>query len=122
MNKVILTGRVTKDLELRVTAAGNQVTSFSLAVDRIKKGETDFFNCTAWNKLAETMAKYVAKGSKILVEGILQNRSYDDQQGQKRIVTDIVVSNVEFIDTKNRNEQTQANTPVYDSYDSELPF
>lgn len=121
MNKVVLTGRVTKDIELRYTPSQNTpVASFSLAVDRMKKDETDFFNCTAWNKLAEIISQYVSKGNKILVEGILQNRKYTDQQGNNRIITEIVASNIEFLENKKKDELEKNFTEVSD--ESDLPF
>ena len=87
MNKVILLGRLTKDVELRYTQTSNTaVASFSLAVNRkfTKEGEeqqADFFNIVAWNKLAETASKYLRKGSLILITGRLQNRNWEDEQG-----------------------------------------
>lgn len=120
MNKVILSGRLTKDVELRRTPNGTPVTSFNLAVDRVKKGETDFFSCIAWNKLAEIINQYVSKGNKILVEGILQNRKYVDQQGNNKIITEVVVSNIEFLESKKKEDQQQNTFEVSD--ESDLPF
>lgn len=106
MNKVILLGRLTKDVELRYTQTSNTaVSSFSLAVNRkfTKQGEeqqADFFNIVAWNKLAETSSKYLKKGSPVLVTGRLQNRNWEDEQGQKHYVIEVVAEELDFIESK----------------------
>ena len=93
MNKVILIGRLTKDVELRYTQTNNTaVASFSLAVNRkfVKSGEerqADFFNIIAWNKLAENISKYLFKGNQVAISGRLETRSWDDQNGQKHYVS-----------------------------------
>ena len=101
MNKVILIGRLTKDPDLRYTQSGAAVCSFTLAVDRpfTQGGEkqADFINIVVWNKAAENCAKYLAKGRQAAVEGRLQIRSYDGNDGQKRWVTEVVADRVEFI-------------------------
>lgn len=123
MNKVILMGRLTKDPEVKQTPSNISVCSFSIAVDRRfktqdGKRETDFINCVAWRQLAELLGNYFHKGSRIAIVGSLQSRSYDDQNGQKRTVTEVVVEEVEFVDTKAdaeksapQTQQTQATTP-----------
>ena len=87
INRVVLTGRLTRDIELRRTQSGAAVASFTLAVDRSFKREgqpeADFINCVAWNRSAETMAQYLHKGSLIGVDGRIQTRNYDNQQGQR---------------------------------------
>lgn len=108
MNKVILIGNNTKDIELRQTTSGTSVAEFSIAVKRTFKTngeyESDFFNCIAYNKLAETISKYVKKGDRIGVEGRLQTRNYTNREGKKVYVTEIVVENVEFLQTKKQGE------------------
>ncbi len=106
MNKVILLGRLTKDVELRYTQTSNTaVASFTLAVNRrfVKEGEerqADFINIVAWNKLAETSSNYLKKGMQVVVTGRLQNRSWDDEQGQKRYVTEVIAEELEFVESK----------------------
>lgn len=106
MNKVILLGRLTKDVELRYTQTSNMaVASFSIAVNQkyVKEGEerrADFFNIVAWNKLAENASKYLKKGSQVVIVGRLQNRSWQDEQDNKHNITEVIVEEMEFIDTK----------------------
>lgn len=110
-NKVILMGRLTADPELKQTQGGTAVTSFTLAVDRrfTKEGgekQTDFITCQAWRNTAEFICKYFAKGSAILICGELQTRSWEDQQGNKRYVTEVVVSEINFCEAKKNSETT----------------
>lgn len=105
MNRVIEIGRTTKDIELKTTPSGTSVVSFSIAVKRnFKNGEgnydSDFFDCTAFNKLAETISKYVHKGDMLGVVGRLQTRSYTNKEGNNRKVTEIVVEEIEFLTPK----------------------
>lgn len=105
MNKVILVGRLTKDPDMRTTSTGMNVASFSLAVNRNFKNkdgnyDTDFFNVSVFGKQAENVSRYVSKGSQVGVEGRLQNRTYDAQDGTKRYVTDVIADNVEFMGSK----------------------
>lgn len=100
MNRVILTGRLTRDPELRTTQNGRIVTKFTLAVDRGYKKETDFIDCVAWQKLAEIVADNLSKGRKVAVEGRLQIRSYETQEGAKRKAAEVVCDSVEFLDYK----------------------
>jgi single-strand DNA-binding protein len=109
MNKVIIIGRNTKDIELRQTTAGTSVAEFSIAVNRAFKNangerESDFFNCIAFSKLAETISKYVKKGDQIGIEGRLQTRNYTNKEGRKVYITEIVVENVEFLQSKKQEE------------------
>lgn len=100
MNNIILIGRLTKDPDLRYTQAGKAVCSFTLAVDRPYSGEkkeADFINIVVWNKAGENAAKYLAKGRQTAVEGRLQIRSYDGNDGKKRYVTEVIADRVEFI-------------------------
>lgn len=114
MNKVILLGRLTKDVELRYIQASNTaVASFSLAVNRkfTKEGEeqqADFFNIVAWSKLAETASNYLRKGYPVLITGRLQNRKWEDEQGQKHYITEVVAEELEFIESK-KNREVDAN-------------
>ena len=105
MNKIILIGRLTKDPDLRYTPNGAAVCSFTLAVDRpfTQGGErqADFINIVVWNKAAENCAKYLAKGRQAAVDGRLQIRSYDGNDGQRRWVTEVVADRVEFIGSSN---------------------
>jgi single-strand DNA-binding protein len=105
MNKAILVGRLTKDPEMRTTSSGIAVTSFTVAVNRPysdQSGEkqTDFINCVIWRKQAENVAKYCTKGSLVAVEGRIQTRSYDHQDGSKRYVTEVVCDSVNFLSSK----------------------
>lgn len=105
MNKVILIGRLTRDPELRTISNGTATTSFSIAVNRTftnqnGEREADFINCVAWRKQAENIAKYCVKGTQVAVEGRIQTRSYDAQDGTKRYVTEVIADNVTFLSPK----------------------
>lgn len=112
INRVILIGRLTKDPELRKTQSGMSTVSFVLAVSRQFKKEgqsdSDFISCVAWNKTADLMAQYLHKGSLIGIEGRIQTRSYDNQQGQRVYITEVVTDTVQFLEPKNAS--TQQNT------------
>ena len=106
MNRVILVGRLAQDPEVRYTAAGKAVASFSLAVSRrVGQGQeqTDFIPVVCWEKLGEIVGNNLNKGRRILAEGRLQIRSYETQDGSKRRVAEVVAQNVEFLDSKNGN-------------------
>lgn len=110
MNRVIMTGRTTADAELKQTNTGKSVVEFSIAVNRAFKNangerESDFFNCVAYNKTAELISKYVKKGDQLGVEGRLQTRNYTNKEGKKIYVTEIIVENVEFLQTKKQEEE-----------------
>ena len=114
MNKAILVGRLTKDPEMRTTSSGIAVTSFTVAVNRTyadQSGErqTDFINCVIWRKQAENVAKYCTKGSLVAVEGRIQTRSYDHQDGSKRYVTEVVCDSVNFLSSKGSNNSEPMN-------------
>lgn len=114
INSVVLTGRLTKEPELRYTRQNTPTISFVLAVDRaIKKDgqpDADFISCIAWNKTAELMAQYLHKGSLIGIEGRIQTRNYENQQGQRVYVTEVVANSVQFLESKNaQNAQYQSN-------------
>lgn len=111
MNKVVLIGRLTRDPELRYTGSNTPVASFTLAVNRPfsnQQGEreADFINVVVWRKQAENVKNYLSQGSQAAVEGRIQTRSYDDQNGQKRYVTEVVADNVEFLGSKNSSSNT----------------
>ena len=110
MNKVYLIGNLTRDPELSETSTGIAFCRFSVAVNRTYANsegtrETDYFNIIVWRALAENCGKFLKKGSKVAVVGSLQNRSYEDKDGNKRTVTDIVASEVEFLTTNRGDEQ-----------------
>lgn len=113
MNKVILMGRLARDPDVRSTQGGKTVARMTLAVDRRKgadgQQEADFLALIAWEKIAEIAANYLHKGSKILVEGRLQSRSYEAQDGSKRYVTEVIVQNLEFCESR-RQETGQDTT------------
>lgn len=104
MNRVILSGRLTKDIDVRFTQTGKCVANFSLAVN--KKDNVNFFNIVVWDKLAEICGNNLGKGSKVLIEGELSTRSYEDSSGTKKTVTEVVAYNVEFMGSKNDIQQT----------------
>lgn len=130
LNKVFLQGRLTADPEFRTTSNDTSVVSFSLAVDKpyAKQGEArtaDFFNLTAWRNTADFIAKYFKKGQMMIVEGLLQNNSYTDNNGQKRTVTQVLVEKVNFADTKNQNSTSKSKEVEYEPVeddDADLPF
>lgn len=114
INRVVLAGRPTRNLELKSIKSGNSVCSFTLAVDRNFKSksgerEADFINCVAWGKTAEVMSQYVKKGSAIGVDGRIQTRSYDNRDGQRVYVTEVVVENFSFLSDPPKNSQVSKN-------------
>ena len=141
MNKAILIGNLANDPESRTTASGVSVCQFRLAVQRRfanQQGvrEADFFNIVAWRQTAELCARYLSKGRKVAVEGTIQNRSYDAQDGSKRYVTEIVADQVEFLSSPQGDRQQRADNPpppsepsgytsdpdAFTDVDDELPF
>ena len=117
MNKVYLIGNLTRDPELSETSSGVAFCRFSIAVNRAFAGadgnrEADFFNITVWRTQAENCGKYLKKGSKIAIAGSLQNRSYEDKDGNKRTITDIVASKVEFLSSGGRGENAEEIIPI----------
>ena len=109
MNKVFLIGNLTRDPELSETAGGVPVCHFSIAVNRnysSQDGErqTDFFNCTAWRAMAESIARYTKKGKKVAVVGSVQMRNYEDNQGVKRTAVDIIAQDVEFLSPRDSGD------------------
>ena len=139
MNKVIFMGRLTRDPEVRYGNNGNAVAGFSLAVDRRFKRDgqptADFFNCSAFGKTAEFCEKYLHKGSKVVLDGEIQNDNYEDKNGVKHYSVQIIVNQIEFAESKssqansNDTAEPEANKPADDGFmnipdgvDEELPF
>lgn len=140
INRTVLIGRLTKDVELRHTAKGDAVASFTVAVNRQftnsqGEREADFINCVMWRKAAENFAKYTHKGSLVGIDGRIQTRSYENQQGQRVYVTEVVADNFSLLDSKSKGNQQnnarQASTPgdpfandgqSIDIGDDDLPF
>lgn len=142
INSVALNGRLTRDVDLRYTTSGIAVGQFTLAVDRRFKSksgnrETDFISCQIWRKSAENLANYAHKGSLIGIEGRIQTRTYDNKQGQKVYVTEVIADNFSLLDSKpaqqkdsdgvssNRDTQGTTNQPSgkpIDVNDDDLPF
>ncbi len=119
-NKVMLGGRLTADPESRQTESGISVTRFTVAVNRrynkdSSQQQADFLNVTAWRQTAEFVSKFFKKGSSIFVVGTIQNRSWTDNDGNKRYATDIVADEVSFVDSRNENPAAGQYTP--DSYE-----
>lgn len=113
MNTVVLVGRTTKDIEIRRTGSGTAVASFTIAVNRdfrTQDGQdADFIQCVAWKKTAELLNQYVHKGDRIALNGSIRTRNYEDNHGKKVYVTEVLVSNVEFLETKKNREQSNYN-------------
>ena len=126
MNKAILLGRLTKAPEIKHTQSGKAVASFTLAVDRRKSAngdsQADFISCVAWDKVAETIGNYCSKGQQIAVDGRIQSRSYDAQDGSKRYVTEVVVQSMEFCGKKSDNAGTSAGVGSMEPVGEEIPF
>ena len=117
MNKVILIGRLTRDPELRYTGSNTPVATFSLAVNRSftnqnGEREADFINCVVWRKLAETAKNYLSKGSQVAVEGRIQTRKYQNDKGENKYITEILVENVEFLESKSKRKENVVNEQV----------
>jgi len=115
LNRVVLIGRLTKDPELRYTPNGVAVTNFTLAVERNFKNaqgekETDFFTCAVYKQLAELCANYLEKGKLASVDGRLQIRTYNDKDGQKHWVTEIIGENVQFLSPKDGGGESSGTT------------
>ena len=117
MNKIILVGRLTKDPEVRTTSAGFNTVNFSVAVNRNFKNkdgnyDADFLPCVAFRQTADFISKFFKKGNMISLEGRVQTRNYDAQDGTKRYVTEVVVENVEFVGGKNDSNSSSADAYV----------
>lgn len=129
MNKVILIGRVTKDIELKKTNSGKSVVSFTLAVNRDYKNaegsyDADFINCVAFEKRAETISKYVHKGDKFSICGKLNTRTFEKSDGSKGYATEVMVDDFEFLEPKKQAtevKQSEIEFKEVDPFD-DLPF
>lgn len=116
INRVVLVGRLTKNPDLRYTQSGSAVASFTVAVERSFTNQNgdrdaDFINCVMWRKAAENFANFTHKGSMVAVEGRLQTRSYENQQGVRVYVTEVVVDNFSLLETKAQSEQYRREHP-----------
>lgn len=112
LNRVVLVGRLTKDIDLRYTSSNVAVAQFTIAVNRAFSNqngerETDFVNCVAWRNQAENMSKYVKKGALIGVDGRIQTRHYDDKDGKRVYVTEVVAESVQFLESKKSDFQNE---------------
>jgi len=130
LNRVVLVGRLTRDVELKSTPSGTAVASFSIAVGKTwsqngeKKEQVSFFNCIAWAKLGETIAEYCNKGHRIGIEGNLQQRRWDDKEGNKKSVVEVVVTGMQFLQGKQEEQQAAPRQPQQEDYypDDDNPF
>ena len=131
LNRIVLVGRLTKDPELRKTQNDISVTQFTLAVNRNFKSqdeqEADFINVVTWRNQADNVAKYVSKGSLVGLDGRIQTRNYENKEGQRVFVTEVVADSVQFLDTKPKEQkQEQKQEPKeeadIDIPESDLPF
>ena len=125
LNKVVLAGRITADPELKQTPSGVSVLRFTLAVNRrfTKGGEqseqqADFISIVAWRQTAEFISKYFRKGSAICVTGSIQTRNWQDQQGQRRYATEVVVDEAMFVDSRSESGNAQGNSYMPDEYNA----
>ena len=123
INRVVLVGRMTRDPELRRTPQGDAVTSFTLAVNRnytSRDGQqqADFINCVVWRKPAENVERYCSKGSLVGVEGRIQTRSYDNSQGQKVYVVEVICDSVQFLETRAARERAQSQPQMQQNNDN----
>ena len=123
MNKVILTGRLTRDPESRMTQSNMEISRFSLAcqsdfVSRDGERDTEFINCVAFNRSAQTINRYCRKGQMILVQGRIRNSSYDAQDGTKRYTTDVVLEQFHFVESKAARANSASTESPYDYQDA----
>lgn len=121
INRAVICGRLVRDPELRRTSNGTPVTSFTVAVNRTFKNsdgeqEADFINCVAWNKTAEIVDQYCSKGNLIGAEGRLQSRKYQDQQGNNRTVVEIIVEQIQFMESKDVAQQSTTISEAKEKY------
>ncbi len=126
LNSVVLIGRLTKDPELRYTQSGQAVATFTLAVDRGYQNqqgqkETDFINIVTWSKQAENVANYMKKGRLVAVEGRIQTRNYENNEGKKVYVTEVVAENVKFLESAKERGGDASLPPEPSNYSSRPP-
>ncbi|MEN2264930.1 single-stranded DNA-binding protein [Enterococcus lactis] len=122
INNVVLVGRLTKDPDLRYTASGVAVAQFTLAVNRNftnanNEREADFIQCVIWRKPADTLSNYARKGTLIGLTGRIQTRNYENQQGQRVYVTEVVADNFQLLESKEVNEQRKSGSPAPANFD-----
>lgn len=132
LNKVMLIGRLGTDPEMRYTPSGTPVTSFRMACSRRRttqegeqREETDWFTVVSWNKLAEIVDQYVKKGQRVYIEGRLQTRQWEDQNGQRRNTTEIVASDMIMLESRRQSEQRasgEGDNEMEDMNPDDLPF
>ena len=127
MNKFVAVGRTTKDCDIRSTSTGKQVATFTLAAGRDFKNaqgerEADFLPCVVWGKLSEVCEKYVTKGKQIAVAGRIQTRNYEDKDGQRRYITEVIVSDLQLLGSRQDAQQSQEPEYTEVEPDTELPF
>lgn len=138
INNFIGIGRTTKDIDLRYSQNGTAIANFTIAITRrFDKEKTDFIRCIAFKKTAELIAQYVKKGNQIGIEGSIQTGSYQDKEGKTVYTTDVIVNNVQFLESRNSQPKQQQRVDVYnnevkqaqqfdgeqiDVSDSDLPF
>ena len=139
INRVVLVGRLTRDPELRTTSSGNSVATFTVAVERPYKNaqgkrNADFVNCVIWRKAAENLCKFTSKGALIGIDGRIQTRSYDNKNGQKVFVTEVLVENFSLLESRQDRENKQSfsipaesdafdgTNDTVDISDADLPF
>lgn len=123
MNKVIILGNITKDLEVKTTSSGKSILSFSVAVNgHTKDTPVDFIDCVAWEKTAENISKFFSKGRKILVEGELKSRTYQNKSGDKVKVLEVWVNGFDFVDKKEASPQPMFEMKEPVITDDDIPF
>lgn len=121
INNVVLVGRLTRDADLKYTQSNIAVATFTLAVNRPFKNEAgereaDFINCVIWRQSAENLANWAKKGSLIGITGVIQTRSYDNQQGQRVYVTEVVASNFQLLESRNSQQNTKGHQDNHGAY------
>ncbi|HFH8747185.1 TPA: single-stranded DNA-binding protein, partial [Streptococcus agalactiae] len=121
INNIVLVGRMTKDAELRYTPSNQAVATFSLAVNRNFKNqsgerEADFINCVIWRQQAENLANWAKKGALVGITGRIQTRNYENQQGQRIYVTEVVAENFQLLESRNSQQQTNQSGNSSNSY------
>jgi len=125
MNKVFLIGRLSRDPELRHTSSGMAVCQINVAIGRRvaqgKEPETDFINVVVWDRQAENVSRYLAKGRQVAVEGRIQTRSYDNNEGKRTYVTEVVATNVEFLGSASDNPARESSSSSENPFDFEEP-
>lgn len=126
MNNIVIKGRLAKDPETRQTATDKTVCNFSVAVNRrFDKDKSDFFDCQAWDKTADTVQKYFTKGQEIILSGAMQCRQWEDKEGKKRYSWELIVNNVEFCGSKQSEAAAPSVISDFDTItnqDGDLPF